>query len=73
MIGGRTRIKVVKNKVAAPFKQTEVDLIYNEFKKLGIEIPFPQRVVQMKSDSNSDTSPPAKRDGTDLPPPFNRE
>lgn len=30
VIGGRVRAKVVKNKVAAPFKQTEFDLIYNE-------------------------------------------
>ena len=29
-MGGRTRVKVVKNKVAAPFKQTEFDLMYNE-------------------------------------------
>lgn len=30
VVGGRTRVKVVKNKVAAPFKNTEFDLIYNE-------------------------------------------
>jgi len=30
VVGGRVRVKVVKNKVAAPFKQTEFDLIYNE-------------------------------------------
>lgn len=30
VMGGRVRIKVVKNKVAAPFKQTEFDLMYNE-------------------------------------------
>lgn len=30
IMGGRTRVKVVKNKVAAPFKQTEFDLMYNE-------------------------------------------
>ncbi len=29
-MGGRVRVKVVKNKVAAPFKQTEFDLMYNE-------------------------------------------
>lgn len=30
VMGGRIRVKVVKNKVAAPFKQTEFDLMYNE-------------------------------------------
>ena len=29
-MGSRTRVKVVKNKVSAPFKQTEFDIIYNE-------------------------------------------
>lgn len=30
IMGGRIRVKVVKNKVAAPFKVTEFDLMYNE-------------------------------------------
>jgi recombination protein RecA len=30
VVGGRVRAKIVKNKVAAPCKQTEFDLMYNE-------------------------------------------
>ena len=46
VIGNRTRVKVVKNKLASPFKETEFDILYGEgINKLG-------ELVDLGSDLN---------------------
>ena len=54
IMGGRVRAKVVKNKVAAPFKQTEFDLMYNEgISREGELIALGEKFGIMKKSGNS--------------------
>lgn len=49
VIGNRTRVKVVKNKVAPPFKEAQFDILYNEgISKMGdlIDTAVEQAVIQ---------------------------
>src|SRR5690348_4578319 len=49
VIGNQTRVKVVKNKLAPPFKQCEFDILYNEgISKLGevIDIGVEQGIIE---------------------------
>lgn len=53
IIGNRVRAKIVKNKVAPPFKEAEFDILYNEgISKLGdlIDVGVEQEII-MKSGS----------------------
>ncbi len=54
IMGGRVRVKVVKNKVAAPFKQTEFDLMYNEgISKEGEIIALGEKMGIIKKSGSS--------------------
>jgi len=54
IMGGRVRVKVVKNKVAAPFKQTEFDLMYNEgISKEGEVLALGEKMEIIKKSGSS--------------------
>jgi recombination protein RecA len=54
VMGGRVRVKVVKNKVAAPFRQTEFDLMYNEgISQEGEIIALGEKMEIIKKSGNS--------------------
>ncbi len=54
VMGGRIRVKVVKNKVAPPFKQTEFDLMYNEgISREGEIIALGEKMGIIKKTGNS--------------------
>ncbi len=64
VMGGRTRVKVVKNKVAAPFRQTEFDLMYNEgISREGEMIALGEKFGIMKKSGNSYEYLPAQAGG----------
>jgi recombination protein RecA len=64
VVGSRTRVKVVKNKVAAPFKQTEFDIIYNEgISKEGEMIALGEKFKIIEKAGNSYFYTPAKEGG----------
>ena len=49
VIGGRTRVKIVKNKVAAPFREAEFDVMYGEgISKEGdlLDLAVEKRIVE---------------------------
>jgi len=58
------RVKVVKNKVAAPFKQTEFDLMYNEgISREGEVIALGEKYSIIKKSGQSYEFPPVEGKG----------
>lgn len=65
IVGSRTRVKVVKNKVASPFKQTEFDIIYNEgISREGEIIALAEKMEIMTKSGSSYSYSPVLKDGT---------
>lgn len=59
VVGSRTRVKVAKNKVAPPFKQTEFDIIYGEgISKTGELLALGEKYKMVKKSGSSYTYNP---------------
>lgn len=67
VVGSRTRVKVAKNKVASPFKQTEFDIIYGEgISKTGELLALGEKYKLIKKSGASYSylpADPSKLDG----------
>jgi hypothetical protein len=54
VVGSRTKVKIVKNKIAAPFRTTEFDIIYNEgISKEGELIALGEKYSVLQKQGNS--------------------
>ena len=54
VVGNRTRVKVVKNKVAPPFKQVEFDIIYGEgISKMGELLDYNVKLSDLQNQYSS--------------------
>src|SRR5215469_7176722 len=63
VVGNRTKIKIVKNKVAAPFREAEVDILYGEgVSREGdlLNMGFAQGLVENGPGSASEANASAK-------------
>jgi recombination protein RecA len=50
VVGNRTRVKVVKNKIAPPFREAEFDIMYNQgISRAGdiLDLAVTQNIVEM--------------------------
>ena len=68
VMGGRHRVKIVKNKVAAPFRQTEFDMLYGEgISKEGEALALGEKLgLVEKSSGGVYTIPPAEGKGEEV-------